>query len=95
MRITSVTWGSDISLLVEACAKLGIALSAWTPCDLEDKWNADSHELGSTEIGWSVEMPKFAGATMQRILKNPLASPYTHGIASDAASRFSHVLVRP
>ena len=28
MRITSVRWRSDISFLVEACAKLGIA-AAW------------------------------------------------------------------
>ncbi|CAD6491550.1 MAG: CobN/Magnesium Chelatase [Candidatus Argoarchaeum ethanivorans] len=36
MRITSVTWGSDISLLVDACNRLGIELSAWSTHDLED-----------------------------------------------------------
>ena len=110
MKLTSITWGSDVPLLAEACAKLGIALSAWTPRDLEDEWSANLHGLCSTEIGWSVAMPEFegaikaivwnsrlrrilmgiaagvglavAGATMQGILKNPLASPYTLGIAS-------------
>jgi len=36
MKITSITWGSDIALLAEACAKLGIVLSAWIPRDLEE-----------------------------------------------------------
>ncbi|CAD6493200.1 MAG: CobN/Magnesium Chelatase [Candidatus Argoarchaeum ethanivorans] len=36
MKITSVTWGSDISLLVDACNRLEIELSAWSTHDLED-----------------------------------------------------------
>ena len=37
MKLTSITWGSDVPLLAEACAKLGIVLSAWTPRDFEDE----------------------------------------------------------
>ncbi|MGP8320750.1 MAG: cobaltochelatase subunit CobN [Methanosarcinaceae archaeon] len=36
MKITSITWGSDISLLVEACNELGIELHAWSTQDIED-----------------------------------------------------------
>jgi cobaltochelatase CobN len=37
MKITSITWGSDISLLAEACAELGMDISAWSARDLEDE----------------------------------------------------------
>ena len=42
MKITSVTWGSDISLLVDACNRLGIELSAWSTHDLEDDSRRES-----------------------------------------------------
>jgi cobaltochelatase CobN len=37
MKITSITWGSDISLLAEACAEIGMEISAWSARDLEDE----------------------------------------------------------
>ena len=37
MKITSITWGSDISLLAEASAELGMELRAWSARDLEDE----------------------------------------------------------
>jgi len=37
MKITSITWGSDISLLAEACAELGMEISAWSARDIEDE----------------------------------------------------------
>ena len=36
MKIVSVTWSSDISLLAEACDELGMELQAWSIQDLED-----------------------------------------------------------
>ncbi|NIA09195.1 MAG: hypothetical protein GWP10_05515 [Nitrospiraceae bacterium] len=36
MKVTSVTWGSDISLLADACNELGMELNAWSTHDLED-----------------------------------------------------------
>ncbi len=36
MKITSITWGSDISLLAEACNELDVELHAWSAHDLED-----------------------------------------------------------
>ena len=36
MKITSVTWGSDISLLADACNELGMELNAWSTYDIED-----------------------------------------------------------
>jgi hypothetical protein len=72
MKITSITWGSDVALLAEACAKLGIALNVWTPHDREGEWNADHHGLGSTEIGWSVAMPEFEGVIRAIVWDNRL-----------------------
>ena len=37
MKVTSITWGSDISLLVEGGKELGIELDAWSARDLEDE----------------------------------------------------------
>ncbi|MDI6859198.1 MAG: cobaltochelatase subunit CobN [Methanocellales archaeon] len=37
MKITSITWGSDIPLLVEASKELNIELNAWSTHDLEDE----------------------------------------------------------
>jgi cobaltochelatase CobN len=37
MKVTSMTWGSDISLLVEGGKELGIELDAWSARDLEDE----------------------------------------------------------
>ena len=42
MNITSITWKSDIPLLVEACKELGIALDARTIHDLEDESERDA-----------------------------------------------------
>ncbi len=52
MKLTSITWGSDVPLLAEACAKLGIALSAWTPRDLEDGEKRDrcTQMLGDADV---------------------------------------------
>ncbi|MCD6206538.1 MAG: cobaltochelatase subunit CobN [Methanosarcinales archaeon] len=52
MKLTSITWGSDVPLLAEACAKLGIALSAWTPRDLEDEEKRDrcTQMLGDADV---------------------------------------------
>ncbi len=36
MRVTSITWGSDISLFAEACDKLGIELHAWSTNELKN-----------------------------------------------------------
>ncbi|MHC1610000.1 MAG: cobaltochelatase subunit CobN, partial [Candidatus Methanospirareceae archaeon] len=36
MKITAVTWGSDLPLLIEASKELGIELSAWSTHDVED-----------------------------------------------------------
>jgi|GEM_PF-5257842 hypothetical protein len=35
MRLISITWASDVMLLVEATGKLGVDLEAWTTVDLE------------------------------------------------------------
>ncbi|RLG24367.1 hypothetical protein DRN77_02525, partial [Methanosarcinales archaeon] len=37
MKIVSITWSSDVSLLAEACAELDIALNAWSVHDLKDE----------------------------------------------------------
>ncbi len=52
MKLTSITWGSDVPLLAEACAKLGIALSAWTPRDLEDEEKRErcTQMLGDADV---------------------------------------------
>jgi cobaltochelatase CobN len=42
MKITSVTWGSDISLLADACNELGMELNAWSTRDIEDDSKRDS-----------------------------------------------------
>jgi hypothetical protein len=36
MKITSITWTSDVSLLAEASEGLGMDLSAWSSYDLKD-----------------------------------------------------------
>ncbi|HJH31514.1 MAG TPA: cobaltochelatase subunit CobN [Methanosarcinaceae archaeon] len=36
MKITSITWGSDILLFAEACNELGMDLHAWSTQDIED-----------------------------------------------------------
>ena len=42
MKITSVTWGSDISLLADACNELDMELHAWSAHDLEDDAKLES-----------------------------------------------------
>ncbi len=42
MKITSITWGSDISLLAEACNELDVELHAWSAHDLEDDAKLES-----------------------------------------------------
>ena len=37
MKIVSITWSSDVSLLADACAELDIALNAWSVHDLKDE----------------------------------------------------------
>ena len=37
MKVTSITWGSDIPLLVEVGKELGMELDAWSTRDLEDE----------------------------------------------------------
>jgi len=37
MKVTAVTWGSDMALLVNACKELGIELNVWSTHDVEDE----------------------------------------------------------
>ncbi len=37
MRVTAITWGSDMALLVNACKELGIELDAWSTHDVEEE----------------------------------------------------------
>ncbi|MFZ2070999.1 MAG: cobaltochelatase subunit CobN [Halobacteriota archaeon] len=36
MKITAVTWGSDMGLLINACKELGIELNVWSTHDVEE-----------------------------------------------------------
>ena len=37
MKVTAVTWGSDMTLLINACKELGVELNAWSTHDVEDE----------------------------------------------------------